>query len=66
MMCKVLHLNRSTVYKIFKHKMSDREIRRLELESKIIEIYNEFDMFMVHQRFEKNSLNKAITLHLSA
>ncbi len=43
MMCKVLHLNRSTVYKIFKHKMSDREIRRLELESKIIEIYNEFD-----------------------
>jgi putative transposase len=23
--------------------MSDREIRRLELESKIIEIYNEFD-----------------------
>ncbi|MDY0211195.1 MAG: IS3 family transposase [Acholeplasma sp.] len=43
MMCKVLHLNRSTVYKIFKHKMSDREIRRLELESKIIEIYNKFD-----------------------
>ena len=43
MMCKVLHLNRSTVYKIFKHQMSDREIRRLELESKIIEIYNEFD-----------------------
>ncbi len=43
MMCKVLHLNRSTVYKKFKHKMSDREIRRLELESKIIETYNEFD-----------------------
>lgn len=43
MMCKVLHINRSTVYKIFKYKMSDREIRRLELESKIIEIYNEFD-----------------------
>jgi len=43
MMCKVLHLNRSTVYKIFNHKISDRETRRLELESKIIEIYNDFD-----------------------
>ena len=43
MICKVLHLNRSTVYKILKNQMSDRDIRRLELESKNIKIHNEFD-----------------------
>ena len=39
-MCKVLHLNRSTIYKIINHNISNQEINRLELESKIIDIYN--------------------------
>lgn len=42
-MCKVLKVNRSTVYKIMNHKMSDQEIDRIDLESRIIDIYNEFD-----------------------
>jgi putative transposase len=40
-MCKVLKLNRSTVYKIINHKISQQEINRLDLESRVIDIYND-------------------------
>lgn len=40
-MCKVLKLNRSTVYKVINHTISNQAINRLELESKIIDIYNQ-------------------------
>jgi transposase InsO family protein len=42
-MCDVLKVNRSSAYKIMKHKMSDQEINRIDLESRIIDIYNEFE-----------------------
>lgn len=43
MMCKVLKLNRSTVYKVMHHKLSNQEIDRLDLESRLIDLFNEFD-----------------------
>ena len=43
MMCKVLKLNRSTVYKVMNHKMSNHEIDKLDLEARIIDLFNEFD-----------------------
>lgn len=42
-MCRVLKVNRSTVYKMMNHTMSNHEIDRIDLESRIIDIYNEFD-----------------------
>lgn len=42
-MCNVLKLNRSTVYKILNHQISNREIDRLDLESRIIDIFDEYD-----------------------
>lgn len=42
-MCRVLKLNRSTVYKILNHQISKREIDRLDLESRIIDIFDEYD-----------------------
>src|SRR5690554_6769340 len=42
-MCKVLKLNRSTVYKHLNQKISNREIDRLDLESRIIDIFDEYD-----------------------
>ena len=42
-MCGVLKVNRSTVYKIMNQTMSDQEIDRIDLESRIIDIYNEFE-----------------------
>lgn len=42
-MCKVLKINRSTVYKLFKTTKSVREIDRLDLENRIIDLYQEFD-----------------------
>lgn len=42
-MCKVLKLNRSTVYKVMNHKLSNQAIDRLDLESRIIDLFNEFD-----------------------
>jgi hypothetical protein len=42
-MCGVPKVNRSTVYKIMNHTMSDQEIDRIDLESRIIDIYNEFE-----------------------
>lgn len=52
MMCKVPYLNRSTVYKILMHQMSDRDIRQLEFESKISII--SLIASTMHQRFEGN------------
>lgn len=43
MMCKVLKLNRSTVYKVMHHKLSNQEIDRLDLESRLIDLFNKFD-----------------------
>src|SRR5690554_620239 len=43
MMCKVLKLNRSTVHKVMHHKLGNQEIDRLDLESRLINIFNEFD-----------------------
>ena len=43
MMCKVLKLNRSTVFKVMHHKLSNQEIDRLDLESRLIDLFNEFD-----------------------
>ena len=42
-MCGVLKVNRSTVYKIINHKISNQEIDRIDLEARIIDIYNEFE-----------------------
>lgn len=42
-MCNVLKLNRSTFYKILNHQISNREIDRLDLESRIIDIFDEYD-----------------------
>ena len=42
-MCDVLKVNRSSAYKVMNHQMSDQEIDRIDLESRIIDIYNEFE-----------------------
>ena len=39
----MLKLNRSTVYKVINHKLSNQAIDRLDLESRIINLFNEFD-----------------------
>lgn len=43
MMCKVLKLNRSTVYKVMHHKLINQKIDRLDLKSRLIDLFNEFD-----------------------
>jgi len=43
MMCKVLKLNLSTVYKVMHYKLSYQDIDRLDLESRLIDLINEFD-----------------------
>ena len=42
--------------------MSDKEIRRLELESKIIEIYNEFDCIYGAPKIRKEPIKQKIVL----
>lgn len=42
--------------------MSDKEIRRLELESKIFEIYNEFDSIYGAPKIRKELIKQEIVL----
>ena len=58
LMCKVLKINRSTVYKIFNTQMSLREIDRLDLESKIIDLYQAFDGIYGAPKLQKELLKQ--------
>ena len=57
-MCKVLKINRSTVYKIFNTQMSMREIDRLDLENRIIDLYQEFDGIYGAPKLQKELLKQ--------
>ena len=57
-MCKVLKINRSTVYKIFKSNMSLQEIDRLDLENRLIDLYNEFDGIYGAPKLQKELLKQ--------
>ena len=57
-MCKVLKINRSTVYKIFNTLMSLREIDRLDLESRIIDLYQAFDGIYGAPKLQKELLKQ--------
>ncbi len=57
-MCKVLKLNRSTVYKIFNTKMSLRDIDRLDLENRLIDLYTGFDGIYGAPKLQKELLKQ--------
>ena len=55
-MCKVLKVNRSTVYKIITRTPSNQELDRVELESKIIDMYNKFESVYGAPKIQKELL----------
>ncbi|HHT99293.1 MAG TPA: IS3 family transposase [Acholeplasma sp.] len=57
-MCNVLKINRSTAYKIFNTQMSLREIDRLDLESRIIDLYQAFDGIYGAPKLQKELLKQ--------
>lgn len=64
-MCKVLKLNRSTAYKVMHHRMSDYEVDRVDLESRLMIYLMNMKVYMVHLNLNESYLNKDIMLLLS-